>query len=137
MHVSKKAMATRLAYALLVLSAARDVGLAADVAPIITSQPQPQTALKGVNLNLSVAAVSSSPVRYRWRFFGTNLPNGFPGQFTPLLSLRDVTPTASGPYSVVVSNNFGAVTSATAQVSVSDPYSAGGGYVRVDPPPGF
>src|SRR4051812_18295365 len=122
MYLSKMARAPRLAYLLLWSLAASNVGLAADVAPVITSQPQPQTALKGVNLNLSVEALSASPIRYRWRFYGTNLPNDYPGQFTPLLSLRDVTPAASGPYSVVVSNNFGAVTSATAQVSVSDPY---------------
>jgi hypothetical protein len=122
---------------LLWLLVANNVSLSADVAPIITSQPQPQTALEGVNLALRVAAVSSTPIRYRWRFYGTNLPNDFPGQFTPLLSLRNVTPAVSGPYSVIVSNNYGAVTSTIAQVTVSNPDYAGGGYVLLKPPPGY
>ncbi len=137
MYLSKKAITTRLAYALICLLVAKNVCLGADVVPLIISQPQPQSAIKGVDLSLRVSAVSSTPIRYRWRFYGTNLPNEFPGQFTPLLSLRAVSPAVSGPYSVVISNSFGSVTSATAKVSVSDPYSAGGGFVRVDPPPGF
>src|SRR3954471_5360602 len=108
MYVPNLLIATRLLYVWLWLAAACAVGLAAETPPVITSQPQPQTALEGVNLSLRVAAVSSTPIRYRWRFYGTNLPNDFPGQFTPLLSLRNVTPAVSGPYSVVLSNNFGA-----------------------------
>jgi hypothetical protein len=137
MYLFKMALAPRLAYVLLVLSAASNFALGADGPPVITSQPQPQTALEGVNLTVRVAAVSSTPIRYRWRFYGTNLPNDFPGQFTPLLSLRNVTPAVSGPYSVVLSNNFGAVTSAIAQVTVSDPAYAGGGYIRLESPPGY
>lgn len=104
--------------------------------PVITVQPQPQTFFPGANINLRVAATSFAPLQYNWRFYGTNLPNDFPGQFTTLLALREVTTNATGPYSVVVSNKFGAVTSETAVVTVNYLNSGGGGYVNLTAMPG-
>ena len=105
--------------------------------PVITTQPQPQTAFAGANINLHVAATSSLPFRYWWRFNGTNLPKDFPGQFTPLLMLREVTPAAAGPYSVVVSNSFGSATSQTAMVTVNEFAGLVIGYVNLTAAPGY
>jgi hypothetical protein len=110
---------------------------ATGVPPTITAQPQPQTVFLGANVNLRVAATPSVGLRYVWRFFGTNLPADVPGQFTPLLTLREVTTNASGPYSVVVSNAFGAVTSQTAVVTVNQPFGFAVGYINLTVPPGY
>ena len=112
----------------------RAVAAAMDL-PVITAQPQPQTAFVGANVNLRVSATSA--LRYHWRFHGTNLPIDFPGQSTPLLTLREVTTAASGPYSVVVSNNFGAVTSDTAVVTVNQLNGSAVGYVNLNAVPGY
>ena len=105
--------------------------------PVITAQPQPQTSFIGANVNLRVSVATSSGVRYQWRFHGINLPDDFPGQFTPLLALREVTTDASGPYSVVVSNSFGTVTSQTAIVTVNRFTGFVVGYVNLSANPGF
>ena len=106
--------------------------------PVITSQPQPQTAFPGANVSLRVSAAPPIGLRFQWRFFGTNLPDSFPGQFTPLITLANVTTNASGPYSVVVGNHFGAVTSQTAVVTVNR--ASGGvivGYINLTAQPGY
>jgi hypothetical protein len=105
--------------------------------PVITTQPQPQTSFEGANINLRVSATPSTGVRYYWRFNGLDLPRGFPGQSTPLLSLQNVSQAAAGPYSVVVSNNFGAVTSQTAVVTVNQEFWVAGGYMNMRATPGY
>jgi hypothetical protein len=65
------------------------------------------------------------------------LPDDFPGQFTPLITLREVTNSDSGPYSVVVSNNFGTVTSQTAVVTVNRALGHIVGYINLTVAPGY
>lgn len=91
----------------------------------------------GVNVNLRVSAAPPVGLHYQWRFFGTNLPDDFHGQFTALLILHEVTNSDSGPYSVVVSNNFGAVTSQTAVVTVNRALGHGVGYINLTVAPGY
>ena len=105
--------------------------------PTITLEPQPQTAFVGANVNLSVSATPNVGLRYRWRFNGTNLPATFTGQNTSLLTITNAKLSSAGPYSVVVSNSFGAVTSATAIVSINPPTGFGVGYVNLTAPPGY
>ncbi len=110
----------------------------AGVPPIITAQPQPQSAFIGASVNLRVAVIPSTGLRYRWRFNDTNLPSSFPGQFTPLLMITNATLASAGPYSVVVSNSFGAVTSQTAVVSINTPSSLPfPGFVTLSAVPGY
>src|SRR5437868_4422372 len=90
----------------------------AGVPPEITAQPQPVTTFPGASFNLHVSATPSYGLRYNWRFNGTNLPASVPGQSAPLLAMTNVGLSAAGAYSVVVSNSFGVVTSATAIVTV-------------------
>jgi hypothetical protein len=85
--------------------------------PFITLQPNDASLATGQALDLQVAATGSIPLRYQWYFGSQALGD----QITPLLSLVGVQETNSGPYSVVVNNDFGSVTSRIAQVTVARP----------------
>jgi hypothetical protein len=113
-----------------------------DSLPVITTQPQPQTAFVGASLNLRIGAVSTSALRYTWQFNGTNLPRPFPGQGTPLLRLENVSVSNAGPYSVIVSsvivsNSCGALTSQTAIVSINNVFGFGFAYANLCVGPGL
>ena len=89
--------------------------------PIITSQPQPISVIQGSNALFSVAATGTPPLSYQWRWYGTNIP----GATTTGLSLNGVSTNQAGPYTVVITNAYGSITSTVALLSVSLP-----------PPPG-
>jgi hypothetical protein len=72
-------------------------------------------------LTLSAAASGSTPISYQWRRNGLNLSDG-PNRTGANASQMTVFPTTvgdSGSYDVVVTNSFGAVTSATCVVTIS------------------
>ena len=82
--------------------------------PSIVSQPQGQTILVGGNLTLSVAASGTDPLSYQWRKGGAAILTATASTCTiPSVGLTD-----AGDYAVVVSNAWGVVTSAVAQVTV-------------------
>ena len=83
--------------------------------PAITQQPQSQSVAAGANVQLSVVATGTAPLSYQWRFGGTPLNNAT----SAVLILNNIQPGQAGNYDVVVSNPFGAVTSAIAQVTIS------------------
>jgi hypothetical protein len=85
--------------------------------PTIISQPQAPTVLAGADLNLSVVVFGGDPLSYQWRFNSNNLP----GATNATLTLRSVTPSASGQYSVIVTNHAGSVLSEPALVTVIAP----------------
>jgi hypothetical protein len=87
--------------------------------PSITTQPANRTATNGGVATFNVAASGTSPLRYQWSFGGTGLPNGT----NSTLTLTGVTTNQAGNYSVVVTNDFGSVTSATAVLTVLVPPS--------------
>ncbi len=91
------------------------------VPPSISTQPLSQTVRSGTNATFTVTAAGSMPLGYRWRFNGTNLVDGgqLSGTTTSTLILHDVLQDNSGDYLVVVTNAAGAVTSATATLTVS------------------
>jgi hypothetical protein len=82
--------------------------------PVIAGQPQSQTAAVGNTIALFVNVTSSSSVTYQWTKDGEILS----GQTMPTLALLNVTAADAGGYNVVVTNNAGSVTSATAHVIV-------------------
>ncbi len=82
--------------------------------PIITQPPTDQTPYIGGDATISVTATSTSPLSYQWRYNGADLP----GESNRDLSLANVQFTNAGPYSVVVSNEDGAVASEVAWLSV-------------------
>jgi uncharacterized repeat protein (TIGR03803 family) len=96
----------------------------------ITAQPQSKTAFPGDTVLFSVATSGGLPMSYQWRKAGMALSDGgnASGSSTRVLVLTNVTGTDIAAYSVVVSNSYGALTSAEAslQVNVSAPQIVGG-----------
>jgi sugar lactone lactonase YvrE len=82
--------------------------------PGINSQPQNLTVNQTSNATFSVTATGSTPFSYRWLFYGTNLAGGTASSYTVLNSQ----PANVGPYSVIVTNAYGSITSSTATLSV-------------------
>jgi uncharacterized repeat protein (TIGR03803 family) len=83
-------------------------------APAITTQPQSQTAQVGSNVAFSVVANGWPAPNYQWQFNGQKLA----GRTAASLSLTNVQFANAGGYSVVVTNAYGSVTSAVAQLTV-------------------
>lgn len=82
--------------------------------PIITSQPQSQTAYVGTAVDLRIVAVGSGPLSYQWCINGTPTP----GATNADLLLTKLEISASGSYVAVVTNAIGAVTSPPAMLNV-------------------
>lgn len=99
----------------------RPVGSAADIgayevsSPAITLQPTNQAVLPGGNVLFAVAASGAAPLSYQWSFNSVALARGTNAS----LSITNVQPGDAGSYVVVVSNSYGSVTSAVAQLSVN------------------
>lgn len=66
-----------------------------------------RTVAIGANAFFRMAAVGARPLSYQWRANGTNLP----GATNSVLALTNVQPSFAGPYSVIVSNSLGIITS--------------------------
>jgi uncharacterized repeat protein (TIGR03803 family) len=89
-------------------------------APVIVTQPIPQTALPGANATFSVDAVGDQPLSYYWRASGTNLieSGNVSGSTSSILTLKGVSAGDANVYSVVVSNALGVQNSAEAELKV-------------------
>jgi alpha-tubulin suppressor-like RCC1 family protein len=81
----------------------------------ITTQPTSQSVLGGTNAHFEVTANGVGPLHYQWFYNGL----GILGATNASLTLTNVFPMQSGAYSVVVSNNYGAVVSSEAVLNVS------------------
>ncbi len=91
--------------------------------PVITTQPPARSGgLAGVYLTLSVSAKGEPPLTFQWLKSKTNvLTDGgdISGSATSALIVGPLLPGDAGSYSVVVSNNFGATTSAVTVLTVT------------------
>lgn len=87
------------------------------LAPVILSQPQSQTASVGQTVTFTLAAGGTTPLRYQWRFNGTNLV----GSTRSTLVLTNVQLASSGNYALAVSNSAGLALSSNAQLTVTMP----------------
>ncbi len=94
-----------------------------DSAPLIVSQPVGKPVYLGGQALLQVAADGSGPLFYQWRLNGTNIA----GATGSSLLLNHLLTSQAGNYSVVVSNAFGAVSSAKAAVPVVQMVAWGAG----------
>jgi hypothetical protein len=94
-----------------------DVTVTTHQGPSIVTQPQSQIVFVGTNISLFVTATGTLPLSYQWRCNDTILP----GQTDPVLMLPGVMPSTSGRYAVIVTNAFGAATSADAMIAVIGP----------------
>ncbi len=86
-------------------------------------QPASRTNNAGTIATFSVTVAGSSPFSYRWRKDAVNLADGgrFAGTTAASVSLSAVLGSDVGGYDVVVSNSYGSVTSAVANLTVVDP----------------
>ena len=82
--------------------------------PLITAQPAGQSAAAGSNATFTVAAFSSTPLRYQWFF---NTTNSLAGATNYTLTFTNVQATNYGYYHVKVSDNFGTTSSDYAQMA--------------------
>jgi sugar lactone lactonase YvrE len=85
-----------------------------NVAPVIWVQPQDQTTAQGQTASFTVTAAGTAPLQFQWWF--NNAPT--PGPNAATYILPNVQPTDAGPYSVIITNNWGSVTSSLATLSV-------------------
>ena len=84
-------------------------------APVISTQPVPQSVAAGGSATLAVVASGTAPLAYQWRKEGVAIS----GATSSTLALNGVTSVSAGSYSVIVSNSAGSVTSTAATLTVS------------------
>ena len=84
--------------------------------PSILTPPQNQMADVGSIVDFVISAAGNPPLGYQWFFNGTN---SLSGRTNDVLEFTIVQPDQAGAYTVVVTNAFGAVTSAPAMLSVT------------------
>jgi uncharacterized delta-60 repeat protein len=91
--------------------------------PKISLQPGSQTVNAGAMVQFTAAAVGSAPLNCQWWKDGAALRDGdkISGATTATLSLTNVLRADQGAYCVVISNNYGSVTSALAKLTVVEP----------------
>ena len=85
--------------------------------PSIASQPQDQIVNAYATGSFNVTATGTPPLSYQWLANGSILS----GSTASTLTFPSVTPPDLGPYSVVVANNYGSVTSSVANLYLT-PY---------------
>ena len=89
----------------------------AAVAPQIIVPPQDRLATLGDTAGFSVSASGWAPLSYQWQFMGTNTPDATGTNYT----LPDVAAADAGGYDVMITNNYGSVTSRMAVLTVVSP----------------
>jgi len=106
--------------ALLLLAAHCQAVQAQGEAPLITAQPQSQSAAAGSTVLFNITATGSEPLFYQWRKDGTNLANGgnCGGVTSVTLTLSNIQSAEWGVYSVVVSNACGSAASSNATLQL-------------------
>jgi hypothetical protein len=88
--------------------------------PSIATPPQDQKGCLGHSATFTVKANGTGPLSYQWYF---NTSTAVSNATNATLTLTDLQGTNAGKYSVVVSNPYGSVTSAMAQLTLYDPYT--------------
>jgi hypothetical protein len=85
--------------------------------PTIATQPQSLSVSQGADATFWVSATGSPPLQYQWVYDGALIPGATGSSYVRSNAQSEVT----GTYWVRVSNNVGAVTSAGAVLTVSEP----------------
>ncbi len=85
--------------------------------PSISTQPAPRTVNQGTSTLFSVSASGSPTLAYQWQFGGINIA-GATGSFYIVSNAQF---SQAGAYQVVVTNNYGSVTSTVATLTVNAP----------------
>ena len=87
--------------------------------PSISTDPQDQSIFVGQDASFAVLASGTAPLFYQW--YTNNTSSALTGDTNSVLIITGAQLSDSGSYSVLVSNSFGSVTSAVAQLSVTIP----------------
>ena len=95
------------------------LALQAPPPPVIIGQPQDLVIAVSNAASFSVTATGAPPLLFQWRLADTNLPGATSSNF----AVASAQFSDAGPYSVVVSNPSGSVTSAPAVLTVMQPPS--------------
>ncbi|MCF7668604.1 MAG: immunoglobulin domain-containing protein [Verrucomicrobia bacterium] len=85
----------------------KEAKLTVNVPPVITEQPGWYTRPAGTNVTFDIKAEGTEPLRYQWKFFGTNIASAT----NPELQITNISTNDAGVYSVVVTNMAGAAKS--------------------------
>jgi len=91
--------------------------------PTITSQPVSTNVVAGSTAQFRVVVDGSAPFGFQWRRFGTNLMDDgahINGATSSTLTIGKIFATDTASYSVVITNVYGAVTSAPGNLIVLD-----------------
>jgi hypothetical protein len=90
--------------------------------PSVITPPASTNAVAGSTVIFSVLAGGASPLAYQWRREGTNLVNNeyISGAQSASITLNKIFPGDAGVYTVVITNAYGTVTSAPANLIVLD-----------------
>jgi hypothetical protein len=99
----------------------RGIAFAPDLTPAITNQPVGTSLLVNQSETLSVGVQSTTAVTYQWTYDGTNLTDAgaISGSSTSALTINPTAVANSGSYSVIVSNQYGMVTSQVATLVIT------------------
>ncbi len=91
-----------------------------NVPPVIVQPPQGETVLNQAQAIFALTVFSPSVCSYQWQMNGTNLADGaeFSGSMTNVLVVNPATTSNAGNYSVIVSNQFGSVTSSIVVLTI-------------------
>jgi sugar lactone lactonase YvrE len=89
------------------------------LSPAIVSAPASTTAGLDSNASFTVTASGTAPLAYQWLMSGTNLPD----QTGPSLNVANVQWNDAGNYAVIITNNYGSVTSDIVTLTVGLPPS--------------
>jgi len=98
-----------------VASCSQTVSVEDQTAPTILIEPSSMAVAVGANADLAVSVLSCPPLGYQWYFNGTNRVDQ---QTNAMLVLSNVSLDLAGSYTVVVTNSFGSITSAPAQLAI-------------------
>ena len=95
-------------------------GLVVVMQPYIIREPQNVIVTNGAPASFTVFAAGTPPLSYQWFFNGTNLTDGgaFSGSATTSLSVNRATTNQIGSYAVIVTNDWGSVTSSVAKLTM-------------------
>jgi hypothetical protein len=88
------------------------------IAPFLSASPTGRTVGTGTTVDFSASADGSLPLSYQWFFNDTNI---ITGATNSVLHLANVQFPDAGAYTIIVTNAFGAVTSAPAMLFVPPP----------------
>jgi hypothetical protein len=82
--------------------------------PIVVTTPQDAVTICGDGASFTVTADGTPPFAYQWQFNGTPIA----GATRTRLALTNVNSTQAGGYAAVITNNYGSITSAVANLVV-------------------